>query len=456
MPHDLLIRNASVVRDQVTPADVAIADGKIVAIGTDLGGAAEEIDADGLHLLPGAIDPHVHFNDPGRAEWEGWATGSNAAAAGGTTCVFDMPLNSSPPTLDGESFDLKVAAAAGRSRVDFALWGGLTPNNLDAMEELAGRGVIGFKAFMSGSGVGDFERANDAILLEGMRRASELDSLVGVHAENEEITATIAADRRGRGETTVYDYLDSRPIIAEVDAVRRVLLFAQVNRCRVHLVHLSTAWSVWAVHTARSAGAIDATCETCPHYLLLAAEDVGRLGVAAKCAPPLRQARQLDKLWDRVRTGHVDLIATDHSPAPPSMKRFAPADPEQNDFFAAWGGIAGVQSLLGTLLGEGHLRRGLPLPDVARLTSTAAAERFRIKGKGRIVVGYDADLVLVDLSAGRPLERADLLDRHKLSPFVGLPIGGFVQRTILRGQTIFRDGQLVGDPAGRLVRPGAS
>ena len=451
MPHDLLIRNAAVVRDQVAPADVAIADGKLVGIGTDLGGAAEEIDAAGLHLLPGAIDPHVHFNDPGRAEWEGWETGSNAAAAGGTTCVFDMPLNSSPPTLDGASFDLKVAAAAGRSRVDFALWGGLTPNNLDAMGELAGRGVIGFKAFMSGSGIDDFERADEAVLLEGMRRAAALGLPVAVHAEDEAMCAERTAAARREGRRGVEDYLASRPPEAELIAVERAIDLAAEAGCRLHVVHLSTPAAVWAVGRARQEG-LDVTCETCPHYLTLDDAAAVRLGVRAKCAPPLRNAVNVAMLWQLLHGGKIDLVTTDHSPALASMKRYDPDDPSCDDFFAAWGGISGVQTLLGTLLGQGGVER-LELPAVARVAAGRAAERFGIAGKGRIAEGFDADLTLVDLSAGRPLRRGDLLDRHRLNPLVGRKVGGFVRRTILRGRTIFLDGQAIGNPAGRLVRP---
>ena len=444
MPHDLLIRNASVVRDDVASTDVAIAGGKIVGIGTNLGGAAEEIDAAGLHLLPGAIDPHVHFNDPGRSDWEGWETGSNAAAAGGTTCVFDMPLNSSPPTLDGPSFDLKVKAATGRSRVDFGLWGGVTPGDLKRWAALALRGVVGLKAFMSGSGMDDFERADDLTLFRGMAVARRAGIPLAVHAENHDMTAGFAREFAEAGRTDANAFRDSRPPIAELEAVTRAIGLALQVECSLHIVHVSIPEGVRVLRAfKRSRNRL--TCETCPHYLLLTAADVERIGPTAKCAPPVRRAEEREGLWKQLAAGEIDFVATDHSPSPPSMK--------EGPFTAAWGGIAGVQSLLGTMLGEGHLRRGLSLPDVARLTSTAAAERFKIAGKGKIEVGYDADLVLVDLTAGRPLERSDLLDRHKLSPFVGLPVGGFVKRTILRGKTIFLDGRVIGEPAGRLVRP---
>ena len=459
MRYDLLIRNGSVVRDDsgtgdVVPADVAVADGKIVEVAPDLpGDAAETIDASGLHVLPAAVDPHVHFNDPGRADWEGWQTGSNAAAAGGTGCVFDMPLNASPPTLDAASFDLKVAAAAGRSRVDFALWGGLTPGNLDRMGELAGRGVVGFKAFMSSSGVGDFERADDDALLDGMTRAAALGLPVAVHAEDEATCARLTAEAKRDGRRGVADYLASRPVAAEVAAVRRALAMAREAGCGLHVVHVSSpeAADVLATAAARRRDAA-VSFEVCPHHLLLDDADAARLGVAAKCAPPLRPADAVAGLWGRLSAGDVDWVASDHSPAPASMKRYDPADPTCDDFFAAWGGVAGVQSLLPSLLAFGPAR-GLSMPDVARLTSRAAARRFRLAGKGRVAPGYDADLALVDVAAARPLERSDLLDRHKLSPFVGLPVGGMVARTLVRGRTVFAGGRVVGGSGGRLVRP---
>ena len=451
MPYDLLIRNGSVVTNGV--ADVAVVGGTIVEVGPDLpGDAAETVDATGLHVLPGAVDPHVHFNDPGRADWEGWETGSNAAAAGGTACVFDMPLNASPPTLDGRSFDLKFEIANLKSRVDFALWGGLTPGNLDRMAELAGRGVVGFKAFMSASGIDDFERAGDDALLDGMRQAASLGLPVAVHAEDEATCAALTSAARREGRRGVADYLASRPVAAEVDAIRRAAAMAREAGCALHVVHVSSPQGVAAIADARAAGA-DVTCETCPHYLLLDAGDAVRLGVAAKCAPPLRPVGTVAGLWDRLAAGEIDWVATDHSPAPASMKRHDPADPAHDDFFAAWGGVAGVQSLLPSLLACGS-SHGLSLPDVARLTSGAAAGRFGIGGKGRIAPGFDADLALVDPAAARPLARGDLLDRHKLSPFVGLPVGGIVRRTLVRGRTVFEGGRVVGGPAGRLVTPG--
>src|SRR6478752_2094810 len=225
--------------------DIGIADGRIAAIGPDLEGSArEEIDCDGLHIFPGVIDAHVHFNEPGRTEWEGFATGSRALAAGGATACIEMPLNAHPPTLDAVSFDLKRAAAEASSVVDFALWGGLVPGNIEQMDELAERGVVGFKAFMSASGIDDFSASDDLTLYEGMARAARLDRIVAVHAENDTITRALAERAIAAGRTGVRDYLASRPIIAELEAISRAILFAQETGCALHIVHVSTGRGV--------------------------------------------------------------------------------------------------------------------------------------------------------------------------------------------------------------------
>ena len=243
---DLVIRGGTVVTaDGATVADIAVSDGVIVDVSPEVASRPrEEIDARGLHVFPGVIDVHVHFNEPGRTDWEGWRTGSAASAVGGATAVAEMPLNAHPPTLDGPSFDAKRAAAEATSYVDFALWGGLTPVNLDCMEELAARGVIGFKAFMSNSGIDDFPAADDATLREGMRRAAALGLPVAVHAENDALTTTLAAQAIAAGHVSARDYLASRPAIAEIEAIARALLFAEEMGCALHVVHVSTARGV--------------------------------------------------------------------------------------------------------------------------------------------------------------------------------------------------------------------
>ncbi len=447
---DTILRRGDVVTGAgvLTATDIGIADGRIAAIGPDLeGGAREEIDCDSLSVFPGVIDAHVHFNEPGRTEWEGFATGSRALAAGGATACIEMPLNAHPPTLDAASFDLKRAAAEAASVVDFALWGGLVPGNIERMDELAERGVAGFKAFMSASGIEDFSASDDLTLYEGMARAAKLDRIVAVHAENDTITRALAERAIAEGRTGVRDYLASRPIIAELEAISRAILFAEETGCALHIVHVSTGRGVTLVAEARARG-VNVSCETCPHYLVFTEEDVEAIGALAKCAPPIRSQEERDALWGYLADGMLPMVASDHSPAPASMKTGA-------DFFRIWGGISGCQSMLQLLLTYGYLERDLRWRTIARATAEYPAARFRLPNKGRIAVGADADLALVALYDETVLQASDLFYRHQHSPYVGRKLRGRVTRTLLRGMTIYRDGQIVSDPIGRLITPEA-
>jgi allantoinase len=448
-PFDLIIRHGSVVTPSgVEYSDIGVRAGKIEEIALDLNAdGEEEIDAWGQHVLPGLIDAHVHVNEPGRAEWETWTTASSALAAGGGTLLCDMPLNAHPPTLDAASFDAKARVARRESFTDFALWGGLTPGNLDKLEELAERGVIGFKAFMSNSGIDDFEAADDVTLLEGMRQAAVYGLPVAVHAENDAITRALSQIARSEGLTSVRDYFASRPPIAEIEAISRALLFAEETGCALHVVHVSTARGLALIAEARAKG-FDVTAETCPHYLLFTEDDVELIGALAKCAPPIRPAEEREALWEGIRDGLVQIVASDHSPAPASMK-------QSEDFFAIWGGISGCQSTLPVLLSEGVNGRGIGIELIAELIAGNVARRFNLPGKGRIEPGYDADFALVDLNAEQTLRAEDLRYLHKHSPYVGLTFKGTVRRTILRGRTIALDGQPVGEAEGQFVRPGA-
>lgn len=443
---ELIIRGGTVVTPAgVEPTDVGVSDGVIVAVAEMLDADARvELDAVGLLILPGAIDAHVHCNEPGRTRWEGFATASRALAAGGATCFCDMPLNSSPPTVDGEAFDQKLAAAQASSVVDFALWGGLVPGNARHLEELSRRGAIGVKAFMAPSGLDDFPAVDDLTLLEGMRVCAELGLPVAVHAENAGLTTGLAQRAIAAGATGAREYLASRPVVAELEAISRALTFAGETGCSLHVVHVSTGRGVALIAQARAAG-VDVTCETCPHYLALTEEDLGRLGALAKCAPPLRPRDECEALWMRLADGQVDMICSDHSPCPPELKETA-------DFFAAWGGITGCQTTLALLLTEGFVRRDLALEAVARLTAHSAAERFALPGKGRIEPGADADLALVSIGTESTLRASDLLYRHPVSAWTGRTLHAGVVRTILRGQTVF-DGYRVADSRGRLLTP---
>jgi allantoinase len=424
--------------------DIAIEDGKIVAIGPELPGGAEEIDARGLHVFPGLIDVHLHFNEPGRTEWEGAATGSRALAAGGGTLFFDMPLNSTPCTVNAEAFDRKRAALAESAITDFALWGGLIPGNVPEMAELADCGVVGFKAFLCDSGLAEFPRADDLTLFEGLREAARLGLPVAVHAESQEITQGLAQRIAAGDRGSVRAFLSSRPIIAELEAIQRATQLAREAGAKLHIVHVSSGRGVALAAEARAQGA-DVSIETCPHYLFFTEDDVQRLGAIAKCAPPLRDAAEQDALWTQLLAGAVDIVASDHSPAPPEMKT--------GDFGRAWGGIAGVQSTLAVLLDRGHHCRHLTLERIASLVAAEPARRFQIPGKGGIAVGMDADLALVDVSRRVQLRPENLKQRHALTPYLGSFFRGCIERTIRRGETIFASGEIVARTSGRLVRP---
>jgi len=445
---DLIVRNGTVVTSHDPQrADIGIANGKIAEVQPNLIGQAKDaIDATGLHIFPGLIDSHVHFNDPGRAEWEGIETGSRALAAGGGTLFFDMPLNAHPPTVNREAFDQKLAAAQRSSLVDFALWGGLVPDNLDHLEELAERGVIGFKAFMSNSGIEDFPCVDDRTLREGMKRAAKLKKIVAVHAESEPITAELTQKKLAQGAGSIRDYLDSRPLHAELDAIERALEMAGETGCALHIVHVSCGSGIALIASARRNG-VNVSCETCPHYLVLTEEDMERIGALAKCAPPLREKPCRESLWKYFEANQIDTIGSDHSPAPPDMK-------QSENFFKVWGGISGVQHTLPLLLSEGHISRRLALPLISRLVTHNVAERFDLPPeKGSITFHADADLALVDLNGSFQVESDELFYRHKQTPYAGRKLTGKVMRTILRGQTVFKDGKIVSKSVGQLVKP---
>ena len=444
--YDLILRGGDLVTTTaIERCDLAVQDGVIAAIAPELAGGQEEIDARGLTVFPGGIDVHLHFNEPGRVEWEGAATGSRALAAGGGTLYFDMPLNSSPCTVDRAAFDAKRAALARASLTDFGLWGGIVPGNTGALHELAERGVVGFKAFLCNSGLAEFPRTDDLTLHDAMRIAAAHRLPVAVHAESEAITSGLTHRLRLAGGADVRAYLASRPVLAEVEAIHRAALLARETGAWLHIVHISSGRGVAAALEARAAGA-NLTIETCPHYLFFTEEDMVRIGAAAKCAPPLRAIAEFDALWRHVLSGSVDLIASDHSPSSLDLKN----DP---DFFRVWGGIAGVQSRLAALLEAGYHQRGLPLTAIAQLLSTTPAARFGMRGKGALAPGYDADLTLVDLAHSATLSVQELQQRHPLSPYTGYTFRGTIRRTLLRGRTIFQDGAIVCTQPGHFVRP---
>lgn len=436
---DLYVRNGHVVTSGESFAGgVLVADGRILELvrGDPDHIASETIDATGQIILPGLVDPHVHFSEPGRGHWEGFATGSRAAAAGGITTFIEMPLNASPPTITADAL-AKKRAAARQSIVDYGLWGGLVTDNRADLADLHAGGVSAFKAFMC-TGSFDFPRADDIVLEGGMAQVAAMGSLVAVHAEDEDMTRRLTADLRAAGRRDRRAWGEARPIIAELSAIRAAIAMAERTGVRLHIVHISCAAGVDLVSAAKRRG-LPVTAETCPHYLVFSDKDLDRLGPVAKCAPPLRAPAEVDALWDRVLEGAIDIIASDHSPCLWEEKAVG-----DSDIFEAWGGISGLQSTLPALLVEGVEKRGLALPDLVRMTSTNPARIFGLAGKkGDLSPGHDADIVLVDPERQAILSPEDLFYRNRHSAYVGSAMHGMVRRTLLRGLTIFADGQII-------------
>ncbi len=433
---DLIIHNARVIADdRAFTGGVAIAAGLITAVfeGTSDAVAAETLDAGGLTLMPGLVDAHVHFSEPGRGHWEGFATGSRAAAAGGITTFVEMPLNAHPPTINAEALRLKQAAAR-VSITDYALWGGFVDDNRADLASLRAGGVVGFKAFMCTAT--DFPRIDAALMREGMRAIAGLSAFLALHAEDDAMTAALTATLRASGRTDRAAWGEARPIAAELAAIDTALALAAETGARLHVVHVSSAAGIDRISAAKAKG-VAVTAETCPHYLFFDDSDLTRIGPLAKCAPPLRSAGEREALWERVLDGAVDVIASDHSPCLIEEKTAG-----NDDIFKAWGGISGLQSTLPVLLTEGA-KRGLSLAAIARMTAANPARLFGLAPrKGAIAVGADADLVLVDPDKGFELAESDLFYRNPHSAYVGAAFTGAVIRTLSRGETIFADGAI--------------
>lgn len=438
-----------VLPDGARPASVHARAGLIEAIREyDDVGRATLVDAGDAALLPGLVDTHVHVNEPGRTEWEGFASATAAAAAGGVTTLVDMPLNSVPATTTVEALRLKLDAARGRCRVDVAFWGGVVPGNAHELAPLVEAGVRGFKCFLVPSGVDEFEHVGEAELRAALPILARLDVPLLAHAELPGPIEAAARDA-ARGDPRAHDtWLRSRPEAAELEAIELLVRLSSETGARVHVVHVSVAAALPLLREARARG-VPISAETCPHYLAFASEDVPDGACEYKCAPPIRSRANREALWAGLATGDLDLIATDHSPCPPGLKHA-----ESGDFFVAWGGVSSLE--LGLAVSwTGAAARGLELDAIARWMSAAPARLAGLEGrKGALAVGHDADLVVFDPDAEWTVDPARLHQRHRLTPYADRQLRGAVRATYLRGEPVQRDGSLVDAFGGRLLTSG--
>lgn len=413
---------------------IGIQQGRIVAI--DPEGAISGhhmIDAQGESVTAGLIDPHVHFNEPGREDWEGFDHGSRACLAGGITCFFDMPLNSSPVVTTREAFHAKRERGEKTSWTDFGLWAGLIPGNTRELAPLQAAGVIGIKAFMCDSGLPAFPACDTQTLRAGMSVLADLRLRLALHAEH--------PNRLGAPGLTATEFLLSRPPEAEYEAVRVAIGLATETECPIHIVHVSCPATIEIIARAQKEG-IDVTCETCPHYLLLHDQKLDALGTVAKCAPPLRPLAMQGGLVAHLQAGRIDFLASDHSPCPAKLKR-------PLDFASAWGGISSVQHGFPLM----QAARILPQQELVERMSLHPARVFNLPSKGRLAVGCDADLVIWDMDAVSKIHESQLLYRNPHTPYSGFRIRSQPRTVFLRGQCVYDDGNVKGAPAGRFVRP---
>jgi allantoinase len=436
---DVVIRGSRVVtRAGEVPRCIGVRDGMVVAIEpmeAQLEGLQTVDLADDEVLLPGLVDTHVHVNEPGRTEWEGYATATRAAAAGGVTTIIDMPLNSIPPTCTVEALEIKQKAARGQCHVDVGFWGGVIPSNLGSLEQLHEAGVLGFKCFLANSGSEDFPPLNARQMHDALAILRDLGSVLLVHAESAEAMAAI-----GEAHGPSYaGYLATRPRGVENLAVAEIIEAARASRGHAHIVHLSSSDALPMIASARRDG-VRLTAETCPHYLALTAEEIGDGATVFKCSPPVREAANRELLWDGLRAEILDFIASDHSPCTAAMKELG-----GGDFGAAWGGISSLQLGLPIVWTEAQ-RRGVPLSQVAGWMARAPAEFAGLPAKGRIAPGLDADFCIFAPDESFVVDPKRLHHRHPVTPYAGRNLRGVVRSTILRGEVV--DGKR---PRGQLL-----
>jgi allantoinase len=453
MPNRFALRSDRVLVDgALRPAVVVIEDGRIADVlgHGELAATSSPLPVEEVAgvLLPGLVDSHVHVNEPGRTEWEGFETATAAAASGGVTTLVDMPLNCIPVTTSRAALDEKLAAVGSLLAVDVGFWGGVVPGNAAELAAMAERGMLGAKCFLCHSGIDDFPASREEDLRAAMPVLRDAGVPLLVHAELElthDASGAPIPSCATAGDVAEYaSYLASRPNLFEDEAIAMVLRLCRETRCPVHVVHLSSASALPMIRAAKDEG-LPFTVETCPHYLCLAAEQIPRGATQFKCAPPIREAANQELLWRGVEEGVIDLVTSDHSPCTPHLKK-----PEAGDFCGAWGGIASLSLGLSSVWSSAHAR-GLRLEEVVTPMSEEPARLAGLRGrKGRIARGLDADLCVFDPDARWEVTPADLRFRHKVSPYLGVTLRGRVTSTWLRGARVY-DGATTTPSSGRSI-----
>jgi len=442
----LVVRSRRVVTPEgVVPAAIHVDGGTITRVSAWADAGPDVQDFGELAILPGIVDTHVHLNEPGRTEWEGFATATRAAAAGGVTTLVDMPLNSIPPTTTREAFAAKRDAAKGQCAVDVGFWGGVVPGNQRELAGLVADGVRGFKCFLVDSGVAEFGWVGEAELAPAMQILASLGKPLLVHAELAGPIDRAAADLAGADPHRYATYLASRPPAAEEQAIALVTRLCRATRARTHIVHHSAASALGQLREARAEG-LPLSAETCPHYLHFTAEEIPDGATPFKCAPPIRDAANRELLWRALAEGVLDLVASDHSPCTPALKAI-----EAGDFVAAWGGVAGLQLALPVVWTEAS-KRGHSLAELARWMCAGPAKLAGLDGtKGAIAAGCDADLVVFADDEPQTITRDRVQHRHKVTPYLGETLRGAVHATFLRGQQVAERGKVLANDLGALL-----
>jgi allantoinase len=445
---DLIIRSRRVVMSEtVGSASVHIRDGIIAGLGKwdEIPTQTTLVDAGEAVVMPGLVDAHVHVNEPGRTEWEGFMTATRAAAAGGVTTLVDMPLNSIPPTTTLNGFSEKLAAANGQCWIDVAFWGGVIPGNTKELEPLLNAGVRGFKCFLIHSGVDEFPHVTESNLLEAMPELARLNSVLLVHAEVPEPIETAGEELKDSNRQDYQTFLKSRPRASENQAVALMIRLCRETGARVHIVHHSSSDVLPLLKAAREEG-LPLTIETCPHYLTFAAEEIPDGATHFKCCPPVRERENREKLWAALADGTIDMIVSDHSPCTPNLKLM-----EKGDFLEAWGGIAALQFSLPAIWTQLQ-KRGFGLHELTRWMSAAPAKLAGLdKRKGKIAVGYDADIVIFQPEKEFKVVPEIIEFKNKLTPYSGMNLRGGVQVTYVRGIKVYENGQFAAKPEGELI-----